>query len=198
MRTPAPSILPLFRSEMQLALLGLLLLQAERSWTLQELAESLAAPASSVHRELRRAEQAGIVTRDASSRPHRFAAATSDAFYEPLVQLLSRSVGVEHELRAALDEHPGVLAAMIHGSWAGGPRRPDSDIDIVVVGDVDLRDLRRRLRPIGERAGRTLDLTVLTTEELQGLARDRGSFARRILATPTIPLVGDVNTIVRP
>ena len=87
---------------------------------------------------------------------------------------------------------------MIHSSWAGGPRRPDSDIDIVVVGDVNLRDLRRRLRPIGERAGRTLDLTVLTTEELQGLVRDRASFARRILATPTITLVGDVNSIVDP
>jgi hypothetical protein len=47
MRTLAPSIVPLFRSEMQLRLLALLLLQPERSWTLQELAGSLAAPASS-------------------------------------------------------------------------------------------------------------------------------------------------------
>jgi predicted nucleotidyltransferase len=198
MRTSPPAILPLFRSEMQLELLGLLLLQPERSWTLQELARGLAAPSSSVHRELGRAERAGIVTRDASTRPHRFAAATDDAFYEPLVGLLGRSVGVEQELRAALDGQPGVLAAVIHGSWAGGSRRPDSDIDVLVVGEVDLRDLRRHLRPIGERAGRTLDLTVLTREELQRVVRDRSSFARRILETPTIPLIGDLDSIVGP
>jgi len=183
---------------MQIELLGLLLLQPERSWTLQELARGLAAPASSVHRELGRAERAGIVTREASARPHRFAAATDDAFYEPLVALLGRSIGVEQELRASLDEQPGVLAAVIHGSWAGGSRRPDSDIDILVVGDIDLRELRRHLRPIGERAGRTLDLTVVTTEELQREVNDQSSFARRILETPTIPLVGDLTSIVRP
>jgi predicted nucleotidyltransferase len=198
MRTSPPSILPLFRSEMQLELLGLLLLQPERSWTLQELARGLAAPSSSVHRELGRAEQAGIVTRDASTRPHRFAAATDDAFYEPLVGLLGRSVGVEQDLRAALDGQPGVLAAVIHGSWAGGSRRPDSDIDVLVVGEVDLRDLRRHLRPIGERAGRTLDLTVVAIEELQRVVRDRSSFARRILETPTIPLIGDLDSVVGP
>jgi predicted nucleotidyltransferase len=198
MRTSAPSILPLFRSKMQIELLGLLLLQPERSWTLQELTGGLAAPASSVHRELGRAEQAGIIRRDVSARPHRFAAATDDAFYDPLVALLGRSVGVEQDLRAALDGQPGVLAAVIHGSWAGGSRRPDSDIDILVVGDTDLRDLRRHLRPIGERAGRTLDLTVVTTQELQHLVRDRSSFARGILETPTIQLIGDLNSIVDP
>jgi predicted nucleotidyltransferase len=198
MRTLAPSIIPLFRSEMQLRLLALLLLQPERSWTLQELAGSLAAPASSVHRELGRAEDAGIVNREANARPHRFAAATNDAFYEPLVLLLSRSVGVETELRVALDEHPGVLAAVIHGSWAGGSRRPDSDIDVLVVGHVDLRDLRRRLRPIGERAGRTFDLTVLSRDEFQRIARDRSSFARSIFEAPTTPLVGDLASIAAP
>ena len=75
MRTSAPDILPIFRSEMQMRLLALLLLQPERSWTLQELAEALDAPASSVHRELGRAEHAGIVRRDSTARPHRFQAA---------------------------------------------------------------------------------------------------------------------------
>jgi hypothetical protein len=92
-------------------LLGLLLLQRERGWTLQELTGALAAPSSSVHRELGRAEQAGIVTRDAGARSLRFTAATDDPFYEPLVALLGRSVGVERELRAALSELPCVLVA---------------------------------------------------------------------------------------
>ena len=49
MRTSAPSLLPLFRSEMQLRLLALLLLQPERAWTLHELTDDLDAPQSSVH-----------------------------------------------------------------------------------------------------------------------------------------------------
>ena len=180
---------------MQLRLLALLLLQPERRWTLKELAEAVGAPASSVHRELARAEASGIVLRDASARPHRFTAATADSFYEPLVLLLRRSVGVEEALRAVLADRHDVLAAAIYGSWASGSRRPDSDVDVLVVGDADLRDLRRQLRPIGKSLARTLDLTVLARDEFRRLVQDGSSFAQRILETPTRPLVGDLGSI---
>jgi predicted nucleotidyltransferase len=197
MRTSAPAILPLFRSEMQLRLLSLLLLQPERQWALQELAQALDAPASSVHRELLRAESAGIIRRDATARPHRFQAATDDPFNQPLVDLLRRSVGVEEQLRDAL-ERPDVLAAAIYGSWASGTRRPDSDIDVVVVGDADLRELRRRVRPIGKNAGRVIDLTVLSAEEFRRLLAENSGFVRRVLEAPITRLVGDLDSIAQP
>ncbi len=194
MRTSAPGILPLFRSEMQLRLLSLLLLQPERSWALQELAQTLDAPASSVHRELVRAESAGIIRRDATARPHRFRAAIDDPFNGPLVELLRRSVGVEEQLRDALDR-PEILAAAIYGSWGSGARRPDSDIDVIVIGDVGLRELRRRVRPIGKEAGRTIDLTVFSAGEFQRLLAEDASFVRRVREAPITPLVGDLDSI---
>src|SRR5215218_3046471 len=196
MRISAPALLPLFRSEMQVHLLALLLLQPERSWTLQELSDTLAAPQSSVHRELGRAEGAGIIRRDATARPHRFRAATDEPLHEPLATLLDRSVGVEEQLRTTL-ELPGVSAAVIYGSWVSGTRRPDSDVDVLVVGDADLRELRRLVRPVGKAAGRTIDLTVLTADEFRRLLADRSSFARRVLDAPTTPLVGDLASIAR-
>lgn len=193
----APSIMPLFRSEMQLRLLALLLLQPERSWTLQELAQALDAPASSVHRELGRAQDAGIIHRDAAAQPHHFQAATEDPLTEPLAQLLRLTVGVEIQLRTAL-RRPDVLAAAIHGSWANGARRPDSDIDVLVIGDADLRELRRRVRPIGKAVGRTIDLTVLNADEYRRLRAEKSSFVRSVLDHPTTPLVGELNNITQP
>lgn len=181
---------------MQVRLLALLLLQPERYWTLGDLAETLQAPQSSVHRELGRAEEAGIIDRDASRRPHRFRAATDEPLTEPLIALLQGSVGVEGQLRSAL-ERSDVRAAVVYGSWAGGARRPDSDVDVLVVGDADLRELRRRLRPIGKAAGRTVDLTVLSVEEFRRLLADRSSFARSVLDGPTVPLAGDLASAAR-
>lgn len=179
---------------MQLRLLALLLLQPERSWTLQELTETLGAPQSSVHRELGRAEAAGIITRESEARPHRFRAATDDPFHEPLATLLDRSVGVEEQLRAAFDR-PDVAAAVIYGSWASGTRRPDSDIDVLVVGDTDLRELRRSVRPISRDAGRTIDLTVLRVDEFKELVAARSSFARRVLESQVTRLAGDLASL---
>jgi hypothetical protein len=196
MRTSTPDVLPLFRSEMQLRLLGLVLLQPERTWTLQELNGALTSPLSSVHRELARAERAGLVVRDTSARPHRFRAAEDEPLVAPLAELLRHSIGVEIELRAALDR-ADVLAAVIHGPWAAASRRPGSPIDVLVVGDAELRDLRRRLRPIGEAAARTIDIIVLAPDEFRRLARVPTSFTRRALDEPTTPLVGDLRSLLR-
>lgn len=196
MRTSPPAVLPIFRSEMQMRMLALLLLQPERRWTLDELVRALDAPGSSVHRELRRAEGAGVIRRDSTARPHRFAAASEDSFYAPLAELLRRSVGVEQQLRRALDR-PDVLAAVIHGSWASGSRRPDSDVDVLVVGEADLRELRREVRPIGRSVGRAIDLVVLGVDELRRMSAARSGFIRGIQDGETIPLVGDLSSIVR-
>jgi predicted nucleotidyltransferase len=197
MRTSIPPLLPLFRSEMQVRLLALVLLQPERSWTLHALSQALDAPQSSVHRELSRAQAAGVVRRDDTARPYRFSAATDDAAYAPLAELLRRSVGVEGELRAVLDR-PDVHAAVIYGSWASGARRPDSDIDVLVIGDADQSELRRRLRPIGKATGRTIDLTVLRDEEFRRLLTERSSFARSVREAPVSAIVGDLETIATP
>jgi predicted nucleotidyltransferase len=194
MRTDAPSLLPLFRSDMQMRLLALLLLQPERSWTLTQLAEAVDAPPSSVHRELGRAEAAGILRRDATARPHLFSAAVDDAFHEPLATLLSRSVGVELQLREALDR-PDVHAAAIYGSWVTGARRPDSDIDVLVVGDAELGSLRKLVRPIGKSAGRNIDITALGGDEFRSLVAEHSSFTRRVMEAPMTLLVGDLASV---
>jgi predicted nucleotidyltransferase len=194
MRTATPALLPLFRSEMQLRLLALVLLQPERTFTLQALAATLGAPSSSIHRELERAEDAGIITRDSSARPHQFRAATDEPLLEPLTALLAGTVGIETELAGALDR-PDVDAAAIHGSWANGKRRPDSDIDVLVVGTAELRDLRRVVRPIGKAAGRTIDVTLFTPDEFRRALHENSGFARRILDGPTIPLAGNLQRL---
>jgi predicted nucleotidyltransferase len=179
---------------MQVRLLALLLLQPERRWVLQELADALDAPQSSVHRELARAEAAGVIRRDDTSRPYRFSAATDDAAYRSLADVLRQSVGVESELRTLLNR-PDVHAAAIHGSWASGARRPDSDIDVLVVGNADLAELRRLVRRVGKATGRRVDLTLMRDDEFARLLADRSSFVRRLMEAPVISLVGDLASI---
>ncbi len=189
MRTTVPSLLPIFRSEMQVRLLGLILLQPERSWTLHELAKAVGAPQSSVHRELARAQAAGVIRRDDAARPYRFTAATDDAAYGSLADLLRRAVGLEGDLRSILDR-TDVTAAVIYGSWASGERRPDSDIDVLVIGDAALRELRRLVRPVEKQTGRRIDLMVMRPDEFRQARRS--SFARKVTESPTLPLVGDL------
>lgn len=183
--------LPIFRSRLQADLLGLLLLNPERGWQASELAERLGATRVSVHRELHRSLDSGLVVREPVGRTYVYRAAVDSPLFEPLSLLLDRTVGVEQRIRAALEGLPGVHAAFVHGSFARGTGiRPLSDIDVLVLGNVDHRSLRRRLREVERRSGREIDVLAYEPSEFAALARAGNSFARGILRGPVRALVG--------
>jgi|SRR5918911_1073891 predicted nucleotidyltransferase len=193
MRQPVPSFLPLFRSEIQLRLLGLLVLDPRRTWTVNELAAATRAPRQSVHRELERAVEAGLITRDRAARPHRFRAATRSPLYRPTRSLLELTVGVESQLRRAFEGEKGVDFAVIHGSWARGQAAGDSDVDVLVVGEPDVTRVRRLARDVGRAIGRRVDAVVFTREEF-GKRRARGDgFLGKALGEPHIVIAGSVD-----
>ena len=197
MRQSVPRLLPLFRSEDQLRLLGILLLEPRRDHTVDDLVSATDAPRPSVHRELQRAVGAGIIERDASRRPHRFRANSESPLHRPLRELLERTVGLETELRTFFDGEEGVDAAVIHGSWARGEAGAGSDLDVLAVGEPDVTRLRRKVREIGRRGGRRVDVTAFSPGELARRLADGDAFLDKVLSEPHIVLVGDLDLLRR-
>jgi hypothetical protein len=181
---------------MQVELLGLIVLQPSREWALEELAGILNAPASSVHRELGRAVDAGVVLRDRSQRPHSYRAAVDSPSYGPLHDLLDRTVGVADRLRGALADVAGVRAAAIHGSWARGKVGPTSDIDVVVIVEGDGREARRAIRRACREAGRDADISVLSPVAAEEMARMATPFWEKLVHGPRIDLLGSLSEAV--
>jgi predicted nucleotidyltransferase len=180
-----------FRSDTQAQLLALLLLQPDRSWTASDLAAHLDANAVTVHRELHRALDDGLIAREPVGRTFLYRAAANSPLHKPLAELLERTVGVEAELRTALAGVPGVDAAFIHGSYARPVAvKPTSDVDILVIGTADPHRLRRRLRQVERLVGREIDVMAYTRAEFTELARGGNSFAQRIISGPVKALVG--------
>jgi predicted nucleotidyltransferase len=177
-------------------MLGLLLLGPERPWTARELAERLSATPVSIHRELHRALDAGLITREPIGRTYLYRAAANSPLYEPLRLLLERTVGIEIELRRALEEIPGVDAAFIHGSHARKTKvRPTSDVDLLVLGNIDPHVLRKRLRRVETSAGREVDVLAYTQKEFTALAKSGNSLVRGIIRGPVTPLVGSIDVL---
>lgn len=194
-RSGSPSLLPLLRSTTQARLLELLLLDAEREYSVGELSNELGVTEMSVRRELDRMLDAGILERRYVGRLGLFQASEASPLYAPLRELLERSVGVEPLLRAELEQFPGVQAAAIFGSWAREQVDATSDVDLLVLGDVDYGELVSRLSQLQDRAKREINVVAMSPDEFRERIAEGSGFLRDIMSSPVKVLVGDLQHI---
>jgi len=195
MRTKTLPILPIFRSRLQARLLALLFLHSEREWAGAELARRVGSPRQTVNDEMRRLEAAGLVVASETGTAKLYRAATESPLYEPLRELVEKTLGVEAALKRVLADLPGVEVAVIYGSWAAERLRPTSDIDVLVVGDVSFDDVADVVREVEELAGREIGITAYTRRELEEQLRTGSGFVSNVLAREMKPLVGDPETL---
>lgn len=138
MGTTSPALLPLFRSETQLALLGAIF-AAPEPMSVSELAARIRAPISTVSRETARLNEAGLVRTIVRGRS-KFIEARRDFSWAPaLAELLDRTVGVAAVVLDEFGTLGGAELLAVFGSWAerrlGRHGPPPNDIDILVVGE---------------------------------------------------------------
>ena len=167
MRTSAPPLLAVFRSQLQGELLARVLLGPD-SLTVSDLARELSAPFSTVHREVARLERAGLLVTSRVGRARVVASDETNPALAPLRQLIVIAFGppqVIAEEFAALD---GVADLLIFGSWAArysGEAGPvPGDVDLLVVGHPDRDDVFDAAERAKRRLHREVNVTTVTPE----------------------------------
>jgi hypothetical protein len=138
MRSEAPALLPVFRSQLQADILAALLLNPEREYSLTDLAKRFDAPLSTVHGEVKRLTDAGLLRRRSVGRSTMVRANAGNRLVEPLTELLFLSWGPLQVVADEFSELPGAERVLIFGSWAARylqwPGPPPHDLDVLVVG----------------------------------------------------------------
>src|SRR5216684_4054342 len=189
-RQPAPSLLPILRSQQQGEILALLLGDPELELSLTEIAARLSVPHPSVYREIQRAEQAGLVTSRKIGNTRLVRANTASPYYAGLAEVLTRAFGVPAVLAEALHDVSGITAAYIYGSWAArhegraGPR-PVGDIDVLVLGEPDRDQLYAALSAAEQRLARPVQATI---RDRAWLESGSGAFHDTITSRPLLSL----------
>jgi DNA-binding transcriptional ArsR family regulator len=189
-RRPSPLLLPILRSQQQGEILALLLGDPDLEISLTDIAERTGAPHPSVHREIQRAEQAGLVTTRKVGNTRLVRADTSSPYYSGLSDVLTRAFGVPAVLAGLLQPVRGISEAYIYGSWAarhqGQPgQRPIGDIDVLVLGEPDRDQLYGALSTAEKRLGRPVQVTIRDTDWLDS---GSGSFHDTVSSRPLLRL----------
>lgn len=187
--TARPRLAPIFRSELQLRMLGAVYLEPERQFTIPELVSRTGRPQPTVAREVERLTEAGLLESELRAGRRAVWAPTTSPIFPELRSLLSKTVGAKAIIEDQLAGTPHVDRAVIYGSWAarfhGTPGPQPNDIDVLVIGTPDVTAVRNAADAATRVIGRDVNVSVLAPEEW---AKARTGFIRGVKAGPLVEL----------
>ncbi|MFI5344276.1 MAG: nucleotidyltransferase domain-containing protein, partial [Chlamydiales bacterium] len=93
--------------------------------------------------------------------------------------------------KALMPFHNKIDAAFIFGSIARGDESTDSDIDLLIVADLTLRELSKALGPLSKELQRELNPVLFGRDEFLKRILDKDHFMTEVVNTPKIWIIGE-------
>ena len=177
-------------------ILALLLLRPEQSFYVREIARLVEVPAGSLHRELKRLAESGLLLREPAGNQVLYRANCDCPVFSELAGFFRKTIGLADVLREALTPLASEIdLAFIFGSVAQGKERITSDVDVFVVGSVSFTDVVKAFSKTHEHLGREINPVVMPKNDFQKKHAESERFVTRVVKEPKLFLIGTANDI---
>jgi predicted nucleotidyltransferase len=184
------SLYALFSSKARVQVLDLLLTHPSERFYQREISLRTDLPIQAVQRELARLTGVGLVTRTDEGNRAYYQVNRNYYIYKELKSIFHKSLGIGAVLKEALKAEKIIDFAFIFGSVARGSEKPESDIDLLVLGDISARALNDLIFPVAEKTGREINQHLYSMEEYRERIKSRNHFVLQINKGPKLFLVG--------
>jgi DNA-binding transcriptional ArsR family regulator len=154
---------------------------------------------STIRQELRKLAELGLVSGRKDSNRIYYSANKNNPLYQDIQNLVIKTSGLVDVFKGPLQDNRIEIAFMF-GSIPKGGMNAGSDVDIMIIGDIGLRDLSGLLSGIPERIGREVNPYILSRAEFRKRFQDKEHFLSTVLGSPKIFVIGnehDLSTMGR-
>jgi predicted nucleotidyltransferase len=100
-------------------------------------------------------------------------------------------VGAPAEIKEALQDIEGIDTAFIYGSLAKGEEVAGSDIDLLIVGNIDEDRLLGSLPNLERRLGREINYSIYGLEDFRKKKKEGDGFINTVLKESKLVLLGN-------
>ena len=186
----------LLGSKLRAKLVGWLFVHPDERYFVRQLTGLLADDSTNISRELARLEEMGILRSMQEGRQKYYQANRECAIFGELRGLALKTSGLADVLREALAPvAEQIIKAFVFGSMASGEATLVSDIDLLIVSNLDEMALHKSIIRAEERLSRTIHYTLLSQSEFQQRRKEEGGFLARVLAGTRITILDSSNEI---
>ena len=175
------------------AVLALLYGRPDQSFFYRQITRQLPdVSVGTLQRELDTLSQLGLVDRSTVGKQVFYRANRNHPVFSELHALVAKTVGTIQVLREALASiAERISIALVYGSMARREERAESDIDLLIVGEVSLDDVLRSVSDLEQTLGRAVNPTVYGTAEFKTKLKNGNHFLNSVVQGEKIFLIGD-------
>ncbi len=173
------------------AVLATTLMHPERWWFLADLARQIGVPPSSLQREMESLVEAGILLRRQEGKQVYFKPDPDCPILGELQGIITKTLGLVDVLRQTLAPFKkAIKLAFVYGSIARCEELSESDVDLMIVGNVGLADLSQAIHKAQEWLAREVNPTLCSPQEFAEKLKQGHHFLTTVLAGEKLFILG--------
>ncbi|KTD53882.1 nucleotidyltransferase domain-containing protein [Legionella quateirensis] len=178
-------------SEYRRRVLALLLLHPDERYHVREIARLTNTTAGTLHRELSKLAKSKVLLREQSGNQVYYQANRNFLIYTELASILKKTSGlvdVLFDFLTPLAEK--IEVAFVFGSVAKGTENLGSDIDVLIIGEVDFTEAVAALYAAQASLGREINPKIYSREQWKASLQKQDLFIQEVLNNPKLFIMG--------
>ena len=153
-----------------------------------EMARRLHLDDSNLAKKLREFEKEGILKSKEKGKERYYSINKAYPLLEEYKQIILKTVGIEGMLKNLFREINGIQEAYLFGSYAKNNMDSSSDIDLIVIGEQETIELRKKLTTVQKTIDREINLISMSSAEYDK-RKKQDPFVKSLQKTKKIKLV---------
>ncbi len=162
-----------------------------KEYYLREIAKNFNKEPSHYQKYLNNLVDDGVLLDERRGNMRFFRLNQEHALYEEIKSIISKTIGLENELKQLVDNINNVECAFIFGSIAKGSENNNSDVDLMLIGSIDQDILIDFISQAEGKIAREINYHVYSRQEIMEKIKENDVFISNIFSSSIIKLKGD-------
>jgi len=148
-----------------------------------------------IQKELKKLLRLGLVRQQRDGNRLYYEANSEHPLYPDIRSMVAKTSGVFERLRSALASEDRIGQAFVFGSFARGEEHAGSDLDLLVIGELGLRQLVALLSEVALETGREINPHVMSADEFVKRLRQKDHFVEAVMASEKVFVKGGADDL---
>ena len=178
-----------FRSQVTRKILNLFFLNPHETFYINELSRRLGLDKRNLVKKLHELDHIGILKSEKKGNLRLCGVNPEFPLYQEYRKIVLKTIGVEEELKQIMRGTPGVKEAYVYGSYAQDAKRANSDLDLLIVGNHEIKALQKKIILLQREIRREINSVNMSEDEFRKRVDMKDPFLSGIFQRKTIRLV---------